>query len=49
LPFKSPGAARAFIDYAEITPEDKNKIAGGNLARLFKVDLPAPVAVQNDY
>lgn len=42
-PFKSPGAARSFLDYAELAPEDKRKIAGGNLARLLKLDeRPAP-------
>ena len=48
LPAMSPGAARAFIDYAQITPEEKQLIAGGNLARLCGVDLPAPVEVQGD-
>lgn len=48
LPQKCPGAARAFIDYAQISDEEKQLIAGGNLARLCHVSLPAPVAVQND-
>jgi len=37
-PFKSPGAARSFIDYCELADEDKAKVAGGNLARLLKLD-----------
>lgn len=37
-PFKSPGAARSFIDYCELDAADKAKIAGGNLARLLKLD-----------
>ena len=42
-PFKSPGAARSFIDYCELSDSDKNKVAGGNLARLLKLDvLPEP-------
>ena len=39
---KSPGAAKAFVDYAEIDEEDRQKIAGGNLIRLLKLEnLPA--------
>ncbi len=49
LPKMSPGAARAFIDYAEISYEDKQKIAGGNLARLCGVELPEPVEVEGDF
>lgn len=37
-PFKSPGAARAFIDYCELDTADKANIAGKNLARLLKLD-----------
>jgi len=37
-PFKSPGAARAFIDYCELSDEDKAKVAGQNLSRLLKLD-----------
>ncbi|NBC16070.1 MAG: amidohydrolase family protein, partial [Bacteroidetes bacterium] len=37
-PFKSPGAARSFIDYCELDEADKARIAGGNLARLLKLD-----------
>jgi predicted TIM-barrel fold metal-dependent hydrolase len=43
-PQKSPGAARAYIDYSELTDEQRNAIAGENLARLLRVDLPAPYA-----
>ncbi len=37
-PFKSPGAARSFVDYCELDPDDKAKVAGGNLARLLRLD-----------
>lgn len=43
-PFKSPGAARAFLDYAELSPEHRQKIASGNLARLLRLD-----ALPDDY
>ena len=35
-PFQNPGegGARHFLDAADITPEDREKIAGGNWARL---------------
>ena len=40
---KSPGAAKAFVDYCTLPEEDKRLIAGGNLARLLKLDaMPAP-------
>jgi predicted TIM-barrel fold metal-dependent hydrolase len=39
---KSPGAAKAFIDYAEIDDEDRNKIAGENLIRLLKLENIPP-------
>jgi predicted TIM-barrel fold metal-dependent hydrolase len=40
---KSPGAAKAFVDYAVLDDEVKAKIAGGNLARLLKLEeLPRP-------
>ena len=40
---KSPGAAKAFVDYCTLPEEDKQKIAGHNLARLLKLDsLPKP-------
>ena len=38
-PFKSPGAARSFVDYCELDPDDKAKVAGGNLARLLRLDM----------
>ena len=39
---KSPGAAKAFIDYADIGDEDRKKIAAGNLIRLLKLEeIPA--------
>lgn len=37
-PFKSPGAARSFIDYSELSAVDKANIAGQNLARLLKLE-----------
>lgn len=48
LPLMCPGAARAFIDYAQISPEEKQLIAGGNLARLCGIALPDAVAVKNE-
>jgi len=48
LPKMSPGAARAFIDYAQISDDAKKLIAGGNLARLCGVELPAAVEVKGD-
>jgi len=48
LPKMSAGAARAFIDYAMISDEDKQRIAGGNLARLCGIPLPAPAEVTHD-
>ena len=35
---KSPGAAKAFVDYCALSEEDKQNIAGCNLARLLKLD-----------
>jgi predicted TIM-barrel fold metal-dependent hydrolase len=41
-PFKSPGAARSYVDYCELSEDDKAAVAGGNLARLLRLDaLPA--------
>ena len=37
---KSPGAARTYIDYAQIPAESKSRIAGGNLRRLLKGQGP---------
>ncbi len=37
-PFKSPGAARSFVDYCELSDEEKAAWAGGNLARLLKLE-----------
>lgn len=48
LPQMCPGAARAFIDYAQISEEEKQLMAGGNLARLCGVALPKAVEVKND-
>lgn len=41
MPSKSPGAARALIDYARIPNKAKRLIAGGNLARLLNVKQPS--------
>jgi len=38
---KSPGAAKAFVDYCTLDEEAKRKIAGGNIARLLRLrDMP---------
>ncbi len=37
---KSPGAAKAFIDYADISDADRRKIAGENLMRLLRLKEP---------
>lgn len=37
-PFKSPGAARSLLDYAEISDEDRAKVAGLNFSRLLRLD-----------
>lgn len=40
---KSPGAAKAFVDYCTLPEESKRLIAGGNLTRLLKLETqPAP-------
>ncbi len=47
FPEKSPGAAKAFVDYAEITDAQRQLISGGNLARLLRLDtLPEPYSEQ---
>ncbi|MCK5738614.1 amidohydrolase family protein, partial [bacterium] len=38
MPLKTPGAARALIDYADISTDDKKLIAGENLKRLLKIE-----------
>lgn len=40
-PVMSAGAHRTFVDYAEISEIARRKIAGGNLARLLGVSMPA--------
>ena len=35
---KSPGAAKAFVDYCTLSDADKQKIAAGNIARLAKLE-----------
>ena len=44
LPAMSAGAARAYIDYADISDEARQLIAGGNLSRLLGGVRPAPFA-----
>ncbi len=44
LTAKSPGAARTFIDYAQIPEASKRKIAGENLKRLLKGQGPVEPA-----
>lgn len=46
MPLKTPGAARALIDYADISKEDKQMIASGNLMRLLKVEALPEVTFQ---
>lgn len=41
LPAMSAGAARAYVDYAQVPAGDKAKIAGGNLTRLLGGLAPA--------
>ncbi|MDF2670840.1 MAG: hypothetical protein K0R67_3146 [Paenibacillus sp.] len=48
MPYKSAGAARAFIDYADIPYEAKQLIAGGNLTRLLGVVPPHADAPAQD-
>ena len=44
LPAMSAGAARAWIDYAQISDDAKEKIAGGNLSRLLRGLTPRRAA-----
>jgi len=39
---KSPGAAKAFVDYCTLNSEQKQKIGAGNIARLMKLEKLAP-------
>ncbi|MDF2670334.1 MAG: hypothetical protein K0R67_2640 [Paenibacillus sp.] len=48
MPRKSPGAARALIDYAQIPEAAKKLIAGGNLAALLGINPPAAQAPDQD-
>ena len=47
-PFKSPGAARSFIDYCELEEADKALVAGGNLARLLHLEQLPPAYSKKD-
>jgi len=42
LPQKSAGAARAFLDFTLLDRARAAQVAGGNLAELLHMDLPAP-------
>lgn len=39
---KSPGAAKAFVDYCTLSEEDKQKVAALNIARLANIDKLPP-------
>jgi predicted TIM-barrel fold metal-dependent hydrolase len=39
---RSPGAAKAFVDYSPLTEEQRTAIAGGNLARLLRLTSMPP-------
>ncbi|MEF2247440.1 amidohydrolase family protein [Paenibacillus sp. IITD108] len=43
MPYKSPGAARAMIDYADIPYRAKQLIAGENLSKLLGIKPPTAV------
>jgi predicted TIM-barrel fold metal-dependent hydrolase len=47
---KSPGAAKAFVDYCTLSEDQKAAIASGNLRRLIRFDasLPAPSEGKED-
>jgi predicted TIM-barrel fold metal-dependent hydrolase len=47
-PFKSPGAARSFVDYCELSEADKALVAGGNLARLLRLDAMPEAYPESD-
>lgn len=47
-PSMSPGAARAHIDYADVSGEAKAAIAGANLRRLLGVEPEACPAIRDD-
>jgi predicted TIM-barrel fold metal-dependent hydrolase len=49
FPEKSPGAAKSFIDYSEISMATRKKIAGQNLAKLLKIkEMPAQYKSRED-
>ncbi len=45
---KSPGAAKAFVDYADISDKDQRKIAGENLIQILKLEN-IPVDYSDDH
>ena len=45
---RSPGAARTFIDYAQIPEASRRKVAGENLRRLLKGQGPGKAAQRED-
>ncbi|MBI3920977.1 MAG: amidohydrolase family protein [Armatimonadetes bacterium] len=48
LPAMSAGAARTYVDYAQIPQEAKEKIAGGNLSRLLGGQTPTAAGRPQD-
>ena len=49
MPKMSMGAARAMIDYADISIEEKRMISGENLARLCGMKIPEICDLENDF
>lgn len=41
-PVKAMGAAKAFVEYAELSDDQRRKVAGENLCRLLRVAAPRP-------
>jgi len=49
LPTHSPGAARSYVEYADVEPSVKDAISHGNLSRLIGLDPPPkPLALPDD-
>ncbi len=40
-PNKSVGALKSLVEYSKLSEDDKDKVAAGNAAKLFKIDLNA--------
>ncbi len=45
---KCHGAARAYVDYADLTEAQKRAVAGENLMRLLKIETPPPAYPESD-